>query len=240
MNAKFPGILIVVDGIDGAGKTTQIEKLGRALTDAGETVVRSKEPTDGEWGRQLRESAQSGRLSLEKELSLFVKDRSEHVEALINPSLAAGHIVLLDRYFYSTIAYQGSRGANASAIREQMYSDFPSPDATFFIDVLPEVGLNRISHSRGEVPNHFERLDLLIAIREVFLDLHKLDSNIHLIDGHPSPDEVFHQICHILLETALRRKRCAKAYGCEVFNCSFRATGECRWWELRQISSAAH
>lgn len=237
MNAQYPGILIVVDGIDGAGKTTQIQRLANALTQAGETVIQSKEPTDGVWGRQLRKSAQLGRLSLDDELALFIKDRREHVETVINPSLAAGHIVLLDRYFYSTIAYQGSRGANVSVIRDQMYADFPSPDATFFIDVLPEVGLNRISQLRGEVPNHFERLDLLIAIREVFLALHKQDDSIYLIDGHPNPDVVFHDICHVLLETALKKKRCAKSYGCDVFNCAFRATGECKWWELRRIAS---
>ena len=106
MNTKRnSGLLIAIDGIDGAGKTTQVEFLRKVFSDAGMEVVCSKEPTDGEWGSKLRESAQNGRLSLEDELDLFVKDRRDHVETLITPELEAGKIVILDRYYYSTITY---------------------------------------------------------------------------------------------------------------------------------------
>jgi dTMP kinase len=110
------GIFIAVDGIDGAGKTTQVEMLRAALTHAGLPVTVSKEPTNGQWGAVLRESAVSGRLSLDEELKAFINDRREHVDTLITPKLEAGHVVVLDRYFYSTIAYQGCRGANAREI----------------------------------------------------------------------------------------------------------------------------
>jgi dTMP kinase len=118
MAAAKEGILLAVDGIDGAGKTTQVKLLADALRAAGENVLASKEPTDGQWGRRLRQSAQNGRLSLEDELHAFIEDRKEHVATTILPALAAGSVVLLDRYFYSTIAYQGARGADVATLVE--------------------------------------------------------------------------------------------------------------------------
>src|SRR5579862_9479426 len=115
-------ILIAVEGIDGAGKTTQVKMLRDALERAGLAVVASKEPTSGQWGRIIKESATSGRRTPEEELDLFIKDRAEHVENLIAPAMKDGKIVLLDRYFYSTIAYQGSRGANVEQVKSMMES----------------------------------------------------------------------------------------------------------------------
>ena len=74
-----PGVLVAVEGIDGAGKTTQVERLTELFTREGYSVVRTKEPTDGPWGRKLRESATTGRLSPEDELDTFLRDRREHV-----------------------------------------------------------------------------------------------------------------------------------------------------------------
>src|SRR4051794_4247303 len=108
-NGRPPGILIAVEGIDGAGKTTQVTRLCAALADVGETVVRSKEPTNGPHGRRLRESAQTGRMNADEELQTFIADRREHVETVIRPALERGETVILDRYFYSTVAYQGVR-----------------------------------------------------------------------------------------------------------------------------------
>lgn len=81
------GILIAVEGIDGAGKTTQVEFLCRALASVDEIVTRSKEPTDGPHGRRLRESAKNGRMAPHDELATFIEDRREHVEAVIRPAL---------------------------------------------------------------------------------------------------------------------------------------------------------
>src|SRR5262245_42547095 len=98
--SKQPGILIVVEGIDGAGKSTQVRRIAEALRAVGETVVQSREPTDGPWGRKIRESAVSGRMSLADELHAFVEDRREHVAGVIRPALDRGEIVVLDRYYY--------------------------------------------------------------------------------------------------------------------------------------------
>ncbi len=128
--ADDAGILIVFDGIDGGGKTTQAKLLADILTAAGETVVLSKEPTDGPWGKQLRASATTGRMSLADELHAFTEDRKQHVTNLIAPALARGEIVILDRYFYSTIAYQGARGTvpHANARPGGRSGRRPSPD----------------------------------------------------------------------------------------------------------------
>jgi dTMP kinase len=103
-------ILIAIEGIDGAGKTTQVQMLREALERIGEHPVASKEPTNGRWGKLIKESATTGRLSIEDELNAFLHDRTEHVDSLVSPELNKGGIVILDRYFYSSIAYQGSRG----------------------------------------------------------------------------------------------------------------------------------
>jgi dTMP kinase len=231
MGATQDGILIAVEGIDGAGKTTQVERLRAALAAAGETVVASKEPTSGKWGQRIRESAQHGRMALDQELHAFTEDRREHI-AKIKPALDRGDIVLLDRYFYSTIAYQGARGADPVKIGNAMRAEFPIPDLVLLIDLHPAEALERISVSRGETPNHFERLDSLQAIRQRFLDIAKDDPTIQQINGSDGIEAVYQAAMHIVLNGVLKAKRCAKSYDCDVFYCSYRINGECRWANL--------
>jgi dTMP kinase len=121
---------------------------------------------------------------------LLTEDRREHVRDVILPALARGETVLLDRYFYSTIAYQGSRSGDAEAIAATMASEFPIPDLVYLIDVPPEVGLARIAKGRGEVPNQFEQLESLRAARDVFLNLAARHANIVRVDGTRPVEEV--------------------------------------------------
>ncbi|AMV30767.1 Thymidylate kinase [Pirellula sp. SH-Sr6A] len=232
------GILIAIEGIDGTGKTTQAKLLADLLSGAGEVVKLSKEPTDGQWGRKLRASAQAGRLPLKEELELFVKDRKEHVETLIQPALDRGGIVILDRYFYSTIAYQGARGANPGDI-EAMMQFAPVPDVVFLLDADPRITIGRISEGRNETPNEFEGLENLQACRSVFLDLAKTRDEIHSIDATLPIDFVSMSVCKALLDTVLYAKRCRKVNGCDVFDCGFRALNECRWAILKSKLSPA-
>jgi dTMP kinase len=169
-----------------------------------------------------------------EELQAFLADRAEHVECLIAPSLEAGQIVILDRYFYSTIAYQGARsGMDPCQFYNEMREKFPVPDVTYLIDVLPEVGLHRVEKLRGDVPNHFERLDALTHTREAFTQLLDCAPEVHLIDGHPDIDCVFQQLAHHLVDGVLKAKRCVKPYDCDIFYCSYRETGECTWPKKR-------
>lgn len=210
-----------------------MERLGRALSEAGETVVASKEPTDGQWGKRLRESAKTGRMSLADELHAFTENRREHLAAKILPALSRGEIVTLDRYFYSTIAYQGSRGANVGELAHAMREEFPRPDLVLFIDTHPAIAVERIEKSRGEMLNHFEQLDSLTAERSAFSHTLADDPVVEMIDGNAAVANVFDSAAHTLLEIALRTKRCAKRYECDIFYCTARQIGECRWAILK-------
>ena len=95
-------MFIVFEGIDGTGKSTQVQFLADMLRAKGNEVITSKEPTDGPHGTRLRNSADTGRLSPQEELDLFHLDRREHIETLIKPTLARGAVVILDRYYFST------------------------------------------------------------------------------------------------------------------------------------------
>jgi dTMP kinase len=230
---RSSSILIAVEGIDGAGKTTQVRMLREALERAGESPVVSKEPTNGPWGKIIKDSATTGRLSPEDELNAFIEDRTQHVNEVIAPALEQGSIVILDRYFYSSIAYQGSRGANVVDIRSLMESRFPIPDAVFVLDVDPAIGVHRIAHSRGEEPNHFEDRSNLAKAREIFQGM--TGSNIHNIDGTRSREAVHAEIVTRFIDGPLKAKLCAKSYGCDNhFDCTFRITGTCRWFKLAQ------
>lgn len=187
------GLLIAIEGIDGAGKTTQVGLLEEFLRGHGVDVVRSKEPTDGPWGRKIRESAATGRMSLEDELAAFIEDRREHVRDVITPALDAGKVIILDRYFYSTIAYQGSRGGNVEEIKQQMIDEFPFPNMTFLIDVPADVGLTRVREGRGESPNQFEQMGTLQRCRDVFLKLAQT-LPIMIVDGNRPYMQVFDDI----------------------------------------------
>jgi dTMP kinase len=231
------GFLIVIDGIDGAGKTTQVEALRESLTAVGQVPVVSKEPTDGPWGRKIRDSAVSGRMPPEEELTAFVQDRTEHVSQIILPALAAGRIVILDRYYYSTIAYQGCRGADTDIIEQDMETRFPVPDLTLILDIDPELSIFRIHHSRKEMPNEFEKLDGLTKARAIFRQLK--GSHVHILDGSLSVPALRTQILDRVIEGPLKTKRCAKSYGCDdLFHCSFRLTNSCEWFILARALKA--
>jgi dTMP kinase len=188
------GILIAIEGIDGAGKTTQLRLLSDFLKRLGNDPVCSKEPTDGQWGRKIRESAFSGRMSAAEELHAFKEDRKEHVRDLILPALAANRTVILDRYFYSTLAYQGIRGGDVDSLMAEMLNIAPEPDIVFLLDVSPEVSLLRIQQGRGEIPNEFEKIENLQLVRFAFLRLAEKYSNIKVIDARQSAANVHFQI----------------------------------------------
>lgn len=227
------GLLIVVDGIDGAGKTTQVEALAAALTDAGESVLVSKEPTAGPWGAKVRDSATTGRLSFDEELEAFIKDREEHLAQKVLPALNDGAVVILDRYFYSTIAYQGIRTDDLDGLQARVRESVVEPDAVFILDIDARIAALRIEDRDGE-PNQFEGLDEQVRIRELFHCLCEQDPLLQMVDGARSAQAVHGAIVGSLIDGALKAKRCAKSYGCDdVVNCGYRMTDGCEWWRLR-------
>ncbi|MEM1125370.1 MAG: dTMP kinase [Bacteroidota bacterium] len=199
-----PGRLVAFEGIDGAGKSTHIRRLATALEAAGVAVVTSREPTDGAWGQRLRASAQTGRLPLDEEIELFARDRAEHAATLIRPALEAGQVVILDRYFYSSIAYQGARGGDPAAIEARMRALAPTPDLVVLIDLDPDVALHRIAQGRGEAPNAFERREALVDIRQRFLAMAERCPEMAIVSGDGPAEAVHTQIRHVIYDRLLR------------------------------------
>jgi dTMP kinase len=191
-----PGLLLAMEGIDGAGKTTQIRALEALLRQASVPFVATKEPTTGPWGRKIRESARTGRMSPADELEAFLRDRQEHVTDLLLPSLQAGKVVLIDRYYFSTVAYQGARGLDPQDLLARN-AFAPEPDLLIVLDVDPEVGLRRV-RERGDVADQFEQEAELRRARAIFrgLDLPYL----HLLDGTRPAADLTEQIGKLLFD----------------------------------------
>lgn len=191
------GLLVAIEGIDGAGKTTLAQRLAQQLGSDGAAVTYSKEPTHGPYGAQLRASAASGRLTPDEELRLLLLDREQHVQELIGPALARGEVVVLDRYFFSTAAYQGAEGLDVPTLLAVNRAFAPEPDLLLVLDVPPETGLARV-RARGDEPNHFETVGNLTRCREIFLGL----PTASVVQADRSPDEVFHEALGRVLSAA--------------------------------------
>jgi dTMP kinase len=183
------GFFIVVEGIDGTGKTTLARNIYHRLERKGFPAIFTFEPTDGPWGKKLRRSFSApGRLTPEEELELFLKDRKEHVEKIIRPSLEQEKIVVCDRYYFSTMAYQGARGLDPEAIRKTNETFAPMPDLVLLLELDPEAAIKRIKESRGEVPDNFEQLAYLKKVAGVFKNLS--DPFIARIDAGLPPEKL--------------------------------------------------
>lgn len=231
------GILVAVEGIDGAGKTTQVELLCRRLSTAGFHVLRTKEPTNGPAGQQLRASARAGRLPPEQELALFLADRAAHVREEIDPQLAAGVVVVVDRYYFSTIAYQGARGLDVEDLRTRNEAIAPRPDLLLLVDVPVEEGLRRITHGRGDVADAFETRESLEATQRIFraMDFPYLVR----LDGLRPAAELHRQATDAFVDGPLRDRLCpVDPARCRATGCERAATHDCGWAVLRDLIAA--
>jgi len=197
------GLFIVIEGIDGTGKSTQARLLGEWFRAQGREVVLSREPTDGPWGKKLRESASTGRLSPEDELQYFLNDRRQHVDELIKPALAEGKVVILDRYYFSTMAYQGARGFDPLEIRKRNEEFAPVPDLLLILDLDVDTAHTRIG-VRGDTTNEFEKRENLMRCREIFLSL-KNENFVRVIDTQGTLEEVAEKVCEAVASSLIWR-----------------------------------
>ncbi len=183
------GYLIVFEGIDGTGKSTHCRLLGDYLESKGVRVRRLFEPTKGKWGLKIRKILKEGRgdVSPDEELSWFMNDRREDVENNIKPGLENNEVVILDRYYYSTAAYQGALGLDPEWICRENEAFAPQPDIVFLFTTRPEECLERIQKSRTE-QSSFEMLDYLQKVQHIFESFS--DPFICRIDTTPPPDAV--------------------------------------------------
>jgi len=211
MPSLAEGILIAIEGIDGAGKTTQCNLLKEWLNSQGYKAVVIKEPSkNGKYSEQIRIRSQHHRIfdfsnDPEAELKLFIEDRKENVEKRIKPNLEKNKIVIMDRYYFSTIAYQGVLGIDREYIKKINEAFAPIPDITIILDIPPEIGIKRIN-GRGDTCNSFEKRDYLEKVRDIFLQM-KNYPNFYIIEGNNlrSDSQVFKEI-QSLVEPVLKKK----------------------------------
>ena len=159
------GVFIVVEGLDGSGKTTQAEMLMERLM-RDHKAFYTAEPSRGKTGTFIRDCClyNEERLPTAVEALLFAADRVEHVENEIKPALSEGKLVICDRYVYSSLAYQGSAGLDLGWI-EIINSFALKPDFAFFIDVPPERVLERLQRKKSVM----ETLEIQSAVRDVYM-----------------------------------------------------------------------
>ncbi len=191
---RYPGKFLVIEGLDGSGKTSQVQQLVLFLQQQGKQVVLTKEPTEiSEAGKKARKVLR-GELSVSPlELQkLFVADRENHLKALIIPALEEGAMVVSSRYAFSTFAYGGSEGLNLDELMA-MNSTFLLPDATIIIDVPAEDCIKRIE-TRGEQKEYFEQLAKLKTVANFYRQFPSLFKRVHLVDGTRSVEQVFEQV----------------------------------------------
>ncbi len=195
------GILIVFEGIDGSGKSTQAKILLERLQEEYFDAVYFREPSKGKWGRKIKKKAlHFDSLSPEEELDLFQKDRRENVEKNLKPALKKKRVVILDRYYYSNIAYQGAKGIDEKLIRRMNEEFVVEPDLVFIFDINPQKGLERIEN-RKKKDRLFEREDYLVKVREIFRNF-KGEKFVH-IDALKSKEEIRKEIEEIVLRIIL-------------------------------------
>lgn len=193
---KEKGVLISIEGIDASGKTTQAKLLVKNLKERGYEAVYTKEPTDGFWGKILREKFLYGekRAPAVVEALLFALDRFEHVENTIKPALKESKIIVSDRYLHSSLAYQSAAGLDLDWIRK-INSFAPKPDIAIYIDVPAELVISRLKAKRSVM----EKLENQRKVREAYLKLVK-NEELTQVDGNRSIEDVQNQILEIVLK----------------------------------------
>lgn len=166
------GALIVFEGLDGCGKSTQLRRAAAWLRERGIEPVVTREPTDGPWGRKIRAMAQSGNaVAPETELAWFFEDRREHMRKVVRPALERGDVVLSDRSYLSTVAYQGARGLDPATILAESEAEFERPDLVLLFEIPARDGLARVAARGGTAEPVFENEPFLARAAEIFASL---------------------------------------------------------------------
>ena len=198
---KKKGFFITFEGIDGSGKSTQIQKLAKFLEDNGFDIIITREPGGSVGGEEIRNLLLQGevdRWSAETEILLFTAARRDHLERIILPALQDGKIVICDRFTDSTRMYQGMRGPKLRDLVDNLTEEVINcePDLTIIIDIDPEISLKR-AKSRETAEERFEDfgVDLQKKMRKGFIDLSKeFNFRIKVVNGQQSVDDLAKEI----------------------------------------------
>jgi len=206
---------VTLEGGDGSGKTTQMRLLEEHLGSCVVPRLLTREPGDTSIGRDVRRLLLERRdtpLSCEAELFLIAADRAQHVREIIRPALAAGQLVICDRYTDSTLAYQGyGRGMDLSLLRRinLLATEGLAPDLTLIFDCPAEVALRRATERLNRMQDETSREDRFEAeglefqkrVRSGFLQLAKAEpARFVVIDGDASPESIHGQVRRIFDE----------------------------------------
>ncbi len=179
------GIFMVIEGLDGSGKTTQAVLLAEKLS-KNHQVMLTAEPSRGKIGTFIRDCClyEQTRLPTEAEALLFAADRIEHMQKELKPALDEGKLVICDRYVYSSLAYQGSAGLSLDWIKT-INARAVQPDFSLFLDVSPERVLERLQRKKSVM----ETLETQQKVREIYLNFVEKGELIR-IDGDKTREDV--------------------------------------------------
>lgn len=201
------GLFVTFEGIDGCGKTTQIVKLSSKLESAGIPYVLIREPGGTEIGEKIRTillDKANSRMHARTELLLYEAARAQIVEERILPEIKEGKVVICDRFFDSTMAYQGfARGLGQEAV--EMLNGFStagiSPDVTFLLDLDEQTAYAR-RHGRSDEEDRLEAegLAFMRKVREGYLAISRNNARIHVIDASSTADEIFQRVKQVVWE----------------------------------------
>lgn len=194
------GLFITFEGLDGCGKTTQIQQLAEFLQQLGREVVLTRNPGGTDFGLKLREILlhYPAKLCDESELLLFIADRAQHMQEVVFPALEHGNVVLCDRHLDSTVAYQGyGRGLDIDFIHQLNEKAIRGrkPDMTFLLDGDPEILSQRVN-KRGKADRlEGEALTFRQKTREGFLTLARHEPDrFTILDATQALDAIFEQV----------------------------------------------
>jgi len=217
MNDSLKGLFIVIEGGEGAGKSTQAELLYRSLSQRFPAIL-TREPGGTPLGERIRELLFDPALrpiNPRAELFLFLAARAQHIEEVIKPALEKGKIVISDRFSLSSLAYQGfGRGLDLSLLEEMdaFARQGISPHLTIYIDIPPEEGIKRLSTL---TPFEGEPLEFHKRVREGYLELaSRYPEKIKVVDGKGEVREVQERIEKIVEELIRRWRDEASDNGC--------------------------
>tara|TARA_B100001287_G_C22558968_1_gene470498 strand:- start:214 stop:852 length:639 start_codon:yes stop_codon:yes gene_type:complete len=210
MNGKF----IVIEGIDGCGKTTQIEAIYKWLPSSGlleknSQIIKTREPGGTKFGKRIREILLDNDQKYEPsdltELLLYAADRAEHVSKIISPELNKNNWVISDRFADSTLAYQGyGRDLDIKIIKqlESIVCQGESPDITFLLDISPE---ESVARRKDQIPDRIESegINFLKNVNEGFKKIAK-EKNWTIISASQDIDCISNQIKNKLINTFSR------------------------------------
>jgi dTMP kinase len=202
---KNNGYFISFEGIDGSGKSTQIQKLSKFLETLGFDVIITREPGGSIGGEEIRNLLLQGdvdRWSAETEILLFTAARRDHLERIILPALEHGKVVICDRFTDSTRMYQGMRGPNLRNLVDMLNEKIINcdPDLTIIIDINPQISLMR-AKSRKTVEERFEDfgVEMQLKMRQGFIELaREFSKRIEVVDGQQSVENLARDICAIV------------------------------------------